>query len=401
MLIRDHWQLNPDIDFLNHGSFGACPRIVLQKQYELLQQLERDPIQFLAPERELEPKLDEARQTISNLVNASKSDIAFVRNSTDGVNAVLSSFPFEEHDEILVTSHGYNACNNAAHHAAQKAGGKITIADIPFPLNSRADVIDALEKKVTSRTRLILIDHVTSPTGLIFPVEEIISLARAKNIRVLVDGAHAPGMLPIDLTTMAPDYYTANHHKWLCAPKASGFLFVTPELQHQVRPNVISHGANPTRSDRSRFLTEFDWTGTHDPTPLLAVQTAAQFMESLYAGGLTELYDKNHEKTLRGREILCDALEIAAPSHDSMIGSLATIPIQTEQFCRLDGTAASAENLQKILFQEYHFELPVFQCRELPTACLRISMQAYNEISQVERLAEVLSQLKQERNPRV
>lgn len=395
MLVRDHWQLNPDIDFLNHGSFGACPKIVLQKQYDLTQELERDPIQFLAPERELEPKLDEVRQTISKLVNAPKSDIAFVCNATDGVNAVLSSFPLQQHDEILITSHGYNACNNAAHHAAQRAGGKVTIADIPFPLHSDADVINAVEKHLTSHTRLILIDHVTSPTGLIFPVEEIISLAHARNIRVLVDGAHAPGMLPIDLATMEPDYYTANHHKWLCAPKASGFLFVTPELQHQVRPNVISHGANRTRPERSRFLTEFDWTGTHDPTPLLTVQTAVQFMESLYAGGLTELYEKNHEKTLKGRNILCDALEIDAPSHDSMIGSLATIPIQAERFCKVSKTASAAQTLKNILFQEHHFELPVFQSWDTHCDCLRISMQAYNEISQIERLAKVLATLKQ------
>jgi len=394
MLVRDHWQLNPDVDFLNHGSFGACPTIVLQKQAQLIGELERDPIKFLAPERELQPKLDEVRQTISRLVNASKSDIAFVRNATDGVNAVLSSFPLKPNDEILITNHGYNACNNAAYHAAERAGSIITIADIPFPLHSDADVIAAVEKQITSRTRLILIDHVTSPTGLILPVEEIISLARARNIRVLVDGAHAPGMLPIDLTTMAPDYYTANHHKWLCAPKASGFLFVTPELQDHVRPNVISHGANRTPTHRTRFLTEFDWTGTHDPTPLLAVTTAIEFMNSIYPGGLTEVHEKNRQKTLRARKILCDALEITLPSHDSMIGSLATVPIQAERFCKLSKNTSAAEYLQSILFQKHHFELPVFQWHT-DFDCLRISMQAYNEISQIERLAKVLATLKQ------
>lgn len=390
MQIRDHWQLNPDIDFLNHGSFGACPSIVLQKQQDLYAELEKDPIKFLAPERELETKLNEVRQTIADLVNAPASDIAFVRNATDGVNAVLSSLRLKEDDQILITSHGYNACNNAAHHVAEKSGATVTVADIPFPLTSETEVIDAIENAVTSRTRLILIDHVTSPTALIFPVEEIISLAHTKGIRVLVDGAHAPGMMPLNLTAMGPDYYTANHHKWLCAPKTSGFLFVQPELQPQVRPNVISHGANQDNPQRSRFLTEFDWTGTYDPTPLLAVPTAIAFLKSLYPAGLEELYRRNREIAVKSRRVLCDALHTELPCSKEMIGSMASVLIKPSVLTKRGDSAAI---LQQTLYRDHCFELPLFQLQDSDHWCLRISIQAYNDENQIDRLASVLTHL--------
>ncbi len=390
MQIRDHWQLNPDIDFLNHGSFGACPRIVLQKQQDLISELEQDPIKFLAPERDLLPKLDKVRQTIAELVNASASDLAFVRNATDGVNAVLGSFPLKEDDQILITNHGYNACSNAAHHAAAKAGAKIVVADIPFPLESDTEVMVAIESKITSRTRLILIDHVTSPTGLILPIEQVISLARTKDIRVLIDGAHAPGMIPLDLTALAPDYYTANHHKWLCGPKSSGFLFVQPEWQTQVRPNVISHGANQDCSTRSRFLTEFDWIGTYDPTPLLAVPTAIAFLKSLYPEGLDQLYQRNHAAVVKARQVICDTLQTEFPCSNEMLGSMASVPLNTTHSTGHDKSTAT---FQQRLYQEHSLELPVFQLRDSGQWCLRISMQAYNDACQIDRLASALRYL--------
>ncbi|MAI69846.1 MAG: penicillin epimerase [Rhodopirellula sp.] len=390
MQIRDHWQLNPDIDFLNHGSFGACPSVVLQEQQNLISELENDPIRFLAPERELTSKLDEVRDTVASLVKVPASDLAFVRNATDGVNAVLNSLPLKEGDQILITNHGYNACNNAARHVAEKTGAEVTVAEIPFPLDSDTDVIVEIEKQITPQTRLILIDHVTSPTGLIFPVEQVISLAHAKGIQVLVDGAHAPGMIPLNLTAMAPDYYTANHHKWLCGPKTSGFLFVQPELQTQVRPNLISHGANRKCRNRSRFITEFDWTGTYDPTPLLAVPAAILFLETLYPEGLDQLYQKNHDAAVKARQVLCHALQTEPPSSNAMIGSMASVPLDATRFTKHECSPAA---LQQILFQQHRLELPVFQLWDSDHWCLRISMQAYNEVHQIDRLGSVLTEL--------
>ena len=251
---------------------------MLAVQRQLQDALEADPIRFLAPERELDPNLDAVRQVMAKLLNAPADDIAFVRNATDGVNAVFRSLPLEPGDQILVTNHGYNACINAARFAAERVGAEVHTANLPFPVTSVEQVISAVEARFTDRTRILLIDHVTSPTGLVLPVAEIVSRAHARGIRVMVDGAHAPGMLPLHLTELGADYYTSNHHKWLCGPKVSGFLYVRPEFQAEVRPTVISHAANRPRPGRSRFLAEFDWTGTYDPTPILALPTAIEFL---------------------------------------------------------------------------------------------------------------------------
>ncbi|MCA9265008.1 MAG: aminotransferase class V-fold PLP-dependent enzyme, partial [Planctomycetales bacterium] len=283
-----HWQLNPEIAFLNHGSFGATPTVVLRRLRELQDQMEYDPIQFLAPERDLEPKLDAVRQRVADLVHAPVSDIAFVRNATDGVNAVVRSFPFEPDDELVVTNHGYNACSNAARYAIERCGGALVMAEVPFPLADPQEIVDAVTRRFSACTRLLLVDHITSPTGILFPIKELVQAAHDRGIRVLVDGAHAPGSIDVRIRELGCDYYTANHHKWLCGPKVSGFLYVRPEHQHKVLPTVISHAANRPRPHRSQFLASFDWTGTYDPCPLLALPTALDFLSQLRPGGWAE-----------------------------------------------------------------------------------------------------------------
>ena len=386
MSFANHWQLNPDVDFLNHGSFGAAPTVVLEAQRRLQDALERDPIRFLAPERELEPKLDHVRKVLSELVGAPAIDLAFVRNATEGVNAVLRSISLREGDEIVFTNHGYNACNNAARFAADRSGAKIRVAKIPFPLADADQVVRAIEAELNDRTRLLLVDHVSSPSGLIFPVERIIALAHASGIRVLVDGAHAPGMVPLDLQELDADYYTANHHKWLCGPKASGFLYVRRELQDEVRPTVISHAANRPRPNRSRFIAEFDWYGTFDPTPLLSVPSAIEFLGSLFPGGINELMATNRRLALDARKVLCEALQIKAPSPAEMIGCLVALPLPPTQ----EEPRGELDPLQVSLYDQHRFELPIFPFPDRRKRVLRISLQAYNHIGQIERLAEVL-----------
>jgi len=387
MDLAAHWQLNPAIDFLNHGSFGATPTCVLQAQRQWIDAMEADPIRFIAPERELEPKIDLVRERLAQLVAAPARDIAFVRNATDGVNAVFRSVALRPGDEILVTNHGYNACINAARFAAERAGAEVHVVAIPFPIEDPAQVVEAISGAFTSRTRFLLVDHVTSPTGLVFPVAEIIRCAHARGIRVLVDGAHAPGMLPLDLAALDADYYTANHHKWLCGPKVSGFLYVRPELQEEIRPTVISHAANRPRPGRSRFLAEFDWTGTYDPTPLLALPAAIDFLASLFPGGLDGLMQRNRQLALDAQRHLCDVLRIPVPAPAAMIGSLVTIPIHhmPADFLR------TPEELAAWLYGEHRMEMPVFfsPCGD-GTTLLRIALQAYNRLEQVERLAEIL-----------
>ncbi len=379
-----HWKLRPGLIFLNHGSFGATPTCVLDIQKQLIHQLESDLIEFLAPERSLEGKLDPVREKLAELVGGKPSNIAFVRNATEGINAVLRSFPWQHGDQIIITSHGYNACNNAARFLAAQFGLDVIEAVIPFPIHDNLQVVDAIERLMNHRTRLLMVDHVTSPTGLVFPLEQIIQLAKQRDVRVLVDGAHAPGMLKLDLEKLAPDYYTANHHKWLCAPKVSGFLYVAPQWQCEVRPTVISHAANRPRPNRSRFIAEFDWTGTFDPTPLLALPAAIDFLTSLYPGGIDHLMRVNQEKTLAAREMFLSAFEIDCPAPESMLGTLAAIPLSSARF--------KLENLKRLkaeLYDTYHIEIPVFpsiSAEHPDDYILRIAMQAYNDLDQIEHL---------------
>ncbi len=387
---RQHWHLDPEVDFFNHGSFGATPKCVLQVQRQFQDDLEREPIRFLAIERELAPKIDAVRSVVARLVNANQRDIAFVRSATDGVNAVLRSFPFHSGDEIVITNHGYNACSNAARFAAERAGVKVRTAILPFPLKHSGEIVDAITAKFSAATRLLLIDHVTSPTALILPLVEMIDEVHARGIRVLVDGAHAPGMVEVDLNGLEADYYTANHHKWLCAPKVSGFLWVRPEFQNEVRPTIISHGANRPRPGRSRFLSEFDWTGTFDPTPLLAVPAAIEFLAQLSGG--EDRYDirrhmrRIHELTLRGRDCLLGRLGIEPPAPEEMLGAMVTLPLPAAA----NPDPARVDFLQTRLFDHYRIELPIFNEPNLNIRCLRVSVQAYNHLDQFERLADAL-----------
>jgi isopenicillin-N epimerase len=384
--LQSHWQLDPQIDFLNHGSFGATPCAVLREQRRFQDALERDPIQFLAPERELEPKLDGVRERIAKLVAANATDIAFVRSATDGVNAVLRSLSLAAGDEIVVTNHGYNACNNAARFVAQRAGAIVREARVPFPIAGDDEAVAAIEAQLNGRTRLLLIDHVTSPSGLLLPIDRIVELARRRDIRVLVDGSHAPGMVPVDLSRMAPDYYTANHHKWLCGPKASGFLYVRRRLQPEVRPTIISHAANRPRPGRSQFLAEFDWTGTFDPSPLLATPAAIDFLDGLHGGGLEEHMDANRQLTLKARALVLEILDLPAPAPDSMIGSMASIPLSAPPA----RSTQWVDTLSQRLFDRHRIEVPVFQLAGTDAWMLRFSVQAYNHLDQFQRLATAL-----------
>jgi len=236
------WPLDRDVVFLNHGSFGACPSAVLRQQAALRDELEAEPVRFLS--REIDDRLAAARKALAAFVGADPDDLAFVVNATSGVNAVLRSRVFAANDELLVTDHAYNACRNTLNFVAERSGARVVVVTIPFPVGSPGEVVDAVLARVTPRTRLALLDHVTSPTGLILPVERLSAALRGRGVDVLIDGAHAPGMLPVNLSALGATYYSGNCHKWLCAPKGSAFLWTRRDRQLDVRPLTISHGAN-------------------------------------------------------------------------------------------------------------------------------------------------------------
>lgn len=384
--LASHWDLDPDVVFLNHGSFGACPRVVMQRQQELRLQVEREPVLFL--HRQLEERLDPVRATLAAFVGCDAADLALVPNATHGVNTVLRSLRFAPGDELLVTDHEYNACRNVLDFVATQYGARVVVANVPFPLHGPQQVVDAVLGKVTDRTRLLLIDHVTSPTGLVLPVAPIAHQLAARGIDTLVDGAHAPGMLPLELRTLGAAYYTGNCHKWLCTPKGSALLFVRADRQQLIRPLGISHGANSGRTDRSRFRLEFDFTGTFDPTPLLCIPTALQFLQDLMPGGIEALQRHNHDLAIAGRELLCSVLGNSPAAPAGMIGSLASVilPPCTEA----PQGPLGLDPLQVRLWDEWRIEVPVMQWPSPARRMLRISPQAYNAIGQYELLAEAL-----------
>jgi len=387
---RRFWTLDPSVRFLNHGSFGACPAPVLEEQTRLRERMERQPVQFLA--RDLEGLLDAARAELARFLGADARDLVFVPNATTGVNTILRSLRLSPADEILATDHTYRACRNAVDFAAAWGGASVAVAQVPFPLDSSERVVEAVLERVTPRTRLAVLDHVTSETGLVLPTERLVRELAARGIDTLVDGAHAAGMLPLDLTRIDAAYYTGNCHKWLCAPKGAAFLHVRRDRQSSVRPVVISHGATSPRTDRSRYELEFAWTGTLDPTAALCVPAAIRFLGRLFPGGFDELRRRNRERALGARDLLCSALGIEAPAPDEMIGSLVAVPLPPSA-SDAGRSIFDLDPLQRELYERYRIETPVFPWPAPPRRTLRVSAQAYNRDEEYEALGDALRRL--------
>ena len=381
------WTLDPAVTFLNHGSFGACPRPVLEAQQCLRERLERQPVQFLS--RDLEALLDDARRVLAAFLGAEPEGLVFVTNATTAVNAVLRSLALAPGDQLLVTDHAYNACRNVLDFVAAAARAEVVVVPVPFPLASADAVIEAVLARVTPRTRLALLDHVTSPTGLVLPIERLVRELAGRGVDTLVDGAHAPGMLPLDLGALGAAYYAGNCHKWLCAPKGAGFLHVRRDRRGGVRPVVISHGANSPRTDRSCFLLEFDWTGSHDPTAYLCVPEAIRFLGGLLPGGWPELMAHNRALALEARRVLCEALGVAPPCPEEMIGSLATVPLPGGSAAPLR-SPLDPDPLCDALLGRFGIEVPIFPWPAPPKRVVRVSCQLYNAREDYERLAAAL-----------
>jgi isopenicillin-N epimerase len=386
---RRYWQLATDKIFLNHGSFGACPTKILNLQTELRRQMETEPVQFLW--RRFEERLEPARQELARFVGAKSQDLAFVTNATAGVNAVLRSLKFRRGDELLTTNHDYNACHNVLVEVARKTGAKLVVANVPFPLRAATEITGAILRAVTRRTKLAMIDHVTSNTALVFPLRQIIPELDARGVDTLVDGAHAPGMLPLNLRALRPAYYTANLHKWVCAPKGAAFLWAREDRQADLQPAVISHGNNRSRPGFTRFQDRFDWAGTCDPTAWLCVGEAIRFMGQLLPGGWRELYRRNHELALQARRFLCQRLEVAPPCPEALLGSMATIPLPQRFQSRPAAGKIDAEQLE--LYDRFDIEVPFMRFGKPERRWLRLSAQLYNSPAEYARLADALCAL--------
>ena len=403
-----HWALDPAVAFLNHGSFGACPRPVLEAQRAWQDRMEAQPVQFFA--RDLPGALAEARAAVGRFVGADPDDLGFVANATGAVNAVLRSLDLERGDELLTNDHEYNATLNVLRHVADRAGAQVVVVPIPAAPASVDVIVDAHLAAVTPRTRVALVSHVTSPTAIVFPIERLVRELDARGVETLVDGAHAPGMVPLDLERIGAAWYTGNLHKWVCAPKGAAFLHARRDRQARLRPGTISHGANAeladaagsTGSARSRFRAEFDWQGTLDPSAWLAVPDAITFMAGLDPGGWPAIQARNHEATLRARDAVADVLGVpeAERPADELLGAMIALRLPAEGPLATAGAGSSpldTDPVQRQLLDDHGIEVPIYPwpvpAARSPTPArrfIRISSQIHNGPDDVARLMAAL-----------
>lgn len=392
----DAWALDPALVFLNHGSFGACPRAVLAAQAALRDEMEANPVAFLG--RALEPRLDAARERLGAFLGAAPGDLAFVLNATHGVATVLRSLRFAPGDELVATDHEYNAALNMLRVAAARDGARVVLARIPLSVSGPDEAADRVLAAFGPRTRLLLVSHVTSPTALALPVERLVAEAEGRGIPVLLDGAHGPGMLPLDLAGLGASYYTGNLHKWVCAPKGAAFLHVRRDRQPAIHPLAISHGANDPRPERSAFRKEFDWTGTLDPTPILAVPASLEAVAALMPGGWPAVMARNAGLARDARRALAAVAARPLLCPEAMLGAMAAVELPPDHGFAGRGPT-DPDPLQARLREAFGIEVPVHPWPRDPGPgerrhrLVRVSAHLHNDPAEYAYLAESLRDL--------
>ena len=384
--LAKHWNLEPSRIFLNHGSFGACPEFVIKEQRKWQDRMESEPVRFFEDEMPL--LLKQSRDALADFLSCSSEDLALVPNATTGVNTILRSLIFSKGDEILVPDHAYQACRNAIDFVARRWGATVVTVSIPFPIDGPEIVVDLMMDAATEKTKLVMIDTVTSPTGLRMPFEELTSLFEARGIEVLLDAAHGIGMIPLHLDELGASYVTSNCHKWLCAPKGTAFLHVRSDKQHKIQPLTISHGHTFPLGTTTRFRHEFDWTGTQDISGWCTIPRVIQGMEGLIEGGWPAIMQHNHDLAIEGRNLICKTLGIEAPCPDSMIACISTLQLPGEPLPH--EIMHEPDRLHGILSSKYNIQVPVWSWPSPAGRYLRISAQLYNTIEEYQVLANAL-----------
>jgi isopenicillin-N epimerase len=380
MSLKDLFQLDPNVVFLNHGSFGATPKEVFNVYQEWQRRLEYQPVKFLA--REIQSYLTEARASLGDYLNAEKDDLTFVTNATTGVNIVARSLNLEEGDEVLASDHEYGACNNTWTYLSERQGFTYKQVAVPLPIKSNEEMLASLWQGVTPKTKVIFLSHITSPTAVTFPVAEICKRARKAGILTVIDGAHAPGQVPLDMQAMGADFYTGNCHKWMCSPKGAGFLYVRREHQPMIEPLVVSWGWSGQNHEKlgSSFLDNYAWQGTQDFSAYLSVPAAIEFQKKY-----------NWDKVRQDCHVLLKnclsklneltGLEPAYTS-DSFYHQLAITPLP-----KISDLAI----LKNKLYDDYRIEMPLTEYKGQQFA--RISVQGYNTAEDLDILVSALGKM--------
>jgi isopenicillin-N epimerase len=385
--LRHAWPLEEDVIYLNHGTVGVTPRRVLAAQQAVRDEIERHPSRYLLREltsivvggpRRDKPRMRQAADIVADFLGARGDDLVFVDNATTGANAVLRSFPLAPGDEILVTDLGYGGVTHAATFAARERGAIVRTATMPYPVRSAAELLDACTAAIGPRTRLAVIDHITSQTALILPLAEIASQCRARGVAVLADGAHAPGAIPLDIPALGVDWYVANLHKWMWVPRSSGILWASPERQRALHPAVVSWGLD------QGFTAEFDLPGTRDPSCHLAAPAAIAMMREL---GIDAVRQYNHSLAWKGARLLAERWGTTFETPEPLVGTMATV-VMPESAGR---TMEDANRVRDRLFFEDNIEVQVHAFRD--RLHVRICAQIYNTLEDVGRLAEAVLRL--------
>jgi isopenicillin-N epimerase len=376
--LRDLFLLRPDVIFLNHGSFGACPRPVFETYQRWQLELERQPVEFLG--RRFEALMGEARAVLGAFVGAETNDLVYVSNATTGLNIVARSLPLEPGDEVLSSDHEYGALDRTWRVVCQKRGARYVRRRVKLPVATAEQVVEAIWAGVTPRTRVLFVSHITSPTAIIFPIAELIRRAQEAGIITVIDGAHAPGQIPLDLETLGADFYAGNCHKWMMAPKGSGFLHARREMQSLLEPLVVSWGWESERPGPSRFVDHHEWQGTRDIAPFLAVPAALQFMEE---HRWPEVQRACHELARYARQAITEITGLApiTPDSSEWFAQMATIPLPR----------CEPEPLRRRLYDEFGLEIPIVNWNE--RQFVRVSVQGYNTRADVDTLRDALQAL--------
>jgi isopenicillin-N epimerase len=381
-----NWMIEKDSVFLNHGSFGACPEWILKRQQAYRNRMESQPVRFLI--RELEEMHRIARETLAGFVNADPEGLVFMTNATTAVNTIFRSLRFQPGDEILITSHIYPACKRLLEFICERTHAVMVEACYPFPMQDPGFITESILAKVTPRTRVALIDHITAATAMIQPVEEIVKELDRLGVDTMIDGAHTLGQIPVDIERIGAAYYTSNCHKWLCSPKSAAILHVRDDKRKGIVPVVISHAGYQTEPFPERFY----WPATYDPTPVLCAADLVTEMENHYPGGWPAIMERNHRICLEARAMICRELEIPEPCPGEMTGSMATIPLQNpESVPEFD--YKSCDPLQNRLFLEHRTEVPIWYFGKDRQRVMRISAHLYNEPDHYRILVESLKPL--------